>query len=51
MDDKALRGWVSDNLFALVGLSESSLASFIVALGALKRSLLHEKDAFVTSYC
>lgn len=36
MDDKALKGFVSDNLFALVGLSESSLASFIVALGAFR---------------
>jgi len=34
MDDRALRGWVDDRLFALLGLSEASLASFVVALGA-----------------
>jgi hypothetical protein len=34
MDDKALRSWVSDQLFALLGFAENSLASFIVALGA-----------------
>lgn len=33
MDDKSLKSFVSDNLFALVGMSESSLAAFIVALG------------------
>ena len=34
MDDKALRSWVSDQLFALLGFAESSLVGFIVALGA-----------------
>ena len=34
MDDKALRTWVSDQLFALLGFAESSLVGFIVALGA-----------------
>lgn len=34
MDDKQLRSWVSDQLFALLGFAESSLVGFIVALGA-----------------
>lgn len=39
MDDKALRSWVSDQLFALLGFAENSLASFIVALGAFLEQL------------
>ena len=33
-DDKELRAWVSDNLFALLGLSESALVAYICSLGA-----------------
>lgn len=37
MDDKALRTWVTDQLFALLGFAENSLAGFVVALGACTR--------------
>jgi hypothetical protein len=35
MDDAALRSWVSDQLFALLGFAESALVAFVIALGAL----------------
>jgi hypothetical protein len=35
MDDKQLRGWVSDQLHALLGFAEGSLAAYVVALGEL----------------
>ena len=34
MDDAALRSWVSDQLFALLGFAESALVGFVIALGA-----------------
>ena len=34
MDDAALRSWVSDQLFALLGFAESALVAFVIALGA-----------------
>jgi hypothetical protein len=34
MDDAALRSWVSDRLFALLGFAESALVAFVIALGA-----------------
>ena len=37
-DDKALRSWVSDQLFALVGFAEASLVSYVVALGTPPRA-------------
>ena len=33
MDDRQLRGWVSDQLHALLGFAEGSLAAYVVALG------------------
>ncbi len=33
-DEGALRSWVSDSLFALLGFAESSLVGFVIALGA-----------------
>ena len=38
-DDKALRSWVDDQLFALLGYAESSVAAFVIALGALSLAL------------
>ena len=35
MEDKELRPWVSDQLFALLGFAEASLVGFVIALGAL----------------
>ena len=34
MDDAALRSWVSDQLFALLGFAESALVAVVIALGA-----------------
>ena len=34
MDDRALKGWVGDQLHALLGYSEGALAAFVVGLGA-----------------
>jgi hypothetical protein len=34
MDDAALRSWVSDQLFALLGFAESALVELVIALGA-----------------
>jgi hypothetical protein len=38
-DDGALRAWVSDQLFALLGFAESSLVAFVIALGAPRAAL------------
>jgi|AntAceMinimDraft_1070359.scaffolds.fasta_scaffold254385_1 hypothetical protein len=33
MDDRQLRAWVGDQLHALLGFAEGSLAAYVVALG------------------
>jgi len=51
MDDRALRAWVSDQLHALVGFAEGSLAAYVVNLGELRssaaRALAASSSAFV----
>ena len=51
MDDRQLRSWVSDQLHALLGFAEGSLAAYVVALGESPACLraLATHTAFATS--
>jgi hypothetical protein len=33
-DERALRSWVDDQLYALLGYAEGALSAYIIALGA-----------------
>ena len=39
MDDRALKNWVSDQLHALLGIANSTIVSYIIALGKNAKSV------------